>query len=106
MTLPHLRVQKLKTSLILINILRQVESRFLAAYRVNDCLNVIISLDGDAEKIHISIAHSDRYPTWDEIKAIKYYFYPDLEMAMYFPSDPNYVNIHENCFHLFESNVA
>lgn len=101
-----LQVVKLKTSLILINILKNFESRFLAAYRVNDCLTVIISLDGLAEQVHISIAHAHRYPTWDEIKAIKYHFYPDLNMAMYFPSDPNYVNIHENCFHLFESTIV
>ncbi|MGV8964558.1 MAG: DUF7694 domain-containing protein [Candidatus Saccharimonadaceae bacterium] len=103
---PRLRVVQLKTSLILIHILRQADSRFLAAYRVNSRLNVIISLDGDAEEVHISISHRHRHPTWNEIKAIKYHFYPNLPMVMHFPPDPNYVNIHQNCFHLYEARVA
>ena len=99
-------LEKLRPSLILIHLLRQAGSRLVAAYRINNRRNVIISLDGDSEQVHISISHAQRYPAWDEIKAIKYHFYSGLHMAIYIPSDPNYINFHENCLHLFEYKVA
>jgi hypothetical protein len=52
---------------------------------------------------HISISHKDRYPTWDEIKTVRYKLAPkDIAMSMIFPTEKDYVNIHENCFHLYE----
>lgn len=101
-----LRVFKIKPSLILINILADKDSKLIGVYKVNECLLVIISHDGDLKELHISISHNNRYPTWDEIRNIKYYFYPSVPMAIIFPSDPDYVNLHENCFHLFQYNVA
>lgn len=65
------------------------------------CL-IIKSEDGPQMIKHISVSNRDRYPTWDEIKEVKYYFYPDIEMAMYFPKKGDYVNISKNCFHLYE----
>lgn len=66
----------------------------------NDRLSVIITKDGGV--LHISISHPNRYPTWKEMTTIKYHFYPDIEMAMYFPKRSEYVNYHPNCFHLWE----
>ena len=52
---------------------------------------------------HISISHPSRYPTWEEIKRARYELTPkDIEMVMHLPKPENYVNIHENCFHLWE----
>lgn len=52
---------------------------------------------------HISIAHKQRYPTWDEIKAARYELVPhDVTMAMILPPPSEYVNLHSNCFHLHE----
>lgn len=52
---------------------------------------------------HLSISHPWRYPTWEEIKLARYQLVPDeVEMAMYLPSQSEYVNLHENCFHLHE----
>lgn len=52
---------------------------------------------------HISISHHKRYPTFDEIKEARYKFIPDdVTMAMFFPPRSQYVNVHPNCFHLFE----
>ncbi|MGV8947566.1 MAG: DUF7694 domain-containing protein [Lutibacter sp.] len=103
---PLIRVFKINPPLSLIRILANSESKLIGSYKVNECLMVIISHDGDLDELHISITHNDRYPTWDEIRNIKYYFYPDVPMIMHFPADPNYVNIHENCFHLYQHNVA
>jgi hypothetical protein len=52
---------------------------------------------------HLSISHSDRYPTWDEIKNARYALMPDeITMAMLLPPKAQYVNLHPNCFHLHE----
>ena len=57
------------------------------------------------EKIgwHLSISHPTRYPSWDEIKQARYELIPNNVMvAMLFPPKEQFVNIHNNCFHLFE----
>lgn len=52
---------------------------------------------------HISVAHPHRYPTWEEIKAARYDHVPDnVTMAMLLPPSEEFVNIHENCFHLYQ----
>lgn len=52
---------------------------------------------------HLSIAHVDRYPTWDEIADVRYRLVPeDVTMAMLLPPPDEYVNAHEHCFHLWE----
>jgi hypothetical protein len=53
---------------------------------------------------HLSIAHRDRYPTWDEIHDARYRLVPDaVTMAMLLPPPDEYVNVHPNCFHIWES---
>src|SRR5262245_19530158 len=52
---------------------------------------------------HLSIAHPDRYPTWDEISQARYRCVPkNIWMAMYLPPPHDYTNIHRNCFQLVE----
>ena len=52
---------------------------------------------------HLSISHPYRYPTWDEIKAARYDLVPhDVTMAMLLPPPDEFVNIHQNCFHLHQ----
>ena len=63
------------------------------AWRKGD-LTAIVSLDGG--KWHLSIAHPTRYPTWDEIKEVRYRFLPDeLYMAIILPPKREYVNVHQ-----------
>lgn len=51
----------------------------------------------------LSIAHPDRYPTWDEVAYIRYALIPDeVTMAMLLPSRKDYINIHNYCFILNE----
>lgn len=70
------------------------------AYMLGECA-VIISQEGSGW--HLSISHPSRYPTWDEIKDARYKLLPnDLTMAMLLPSQEQYVNLHPNCFHLYQ----
>ncbi len=71
-------------------------------YRIGSC-KVMISCDSG--KYHLSISHPTRYPKYDEIKEARYKFCPnDAVMAMLFPPKEQFVNIHSNCFHLFQIN--
>ena len=58
---------------------------------------------GGERRWHLSISHPKRFPTWDEIKAARYFFIPEeATMAMLLPPKEEYVNVHTNCFHLHE----
>lgn len=79
------------------------------AYVLNDECSVFVGVEPVKERgivrmrWHLSIAHPKRYPTWDEIKAARYELIPhDLTIAMILPPPSEYVNIHNNCFHLHE----
>lgn len=52
---------------------------------------------------HVSIAHEHRYPTWNEILEIKDIFFGDVDVMMIIPKKEDYVNIHKNCFHLWQT---
>ncbi|KKL90603.1 hypothetical protein LCGC14_1903060 [marine sediment metagenome] len=70
------------------------------AFNFGEC-SVIVSKD--AGKWHLSIAHPSRYPTLDEIRDARYKFLSnDLHVAMIYPPKEEYVNVHNNCFHLWE----
>ena len=52
---------------------------------------------------HLSISHPHRYPHWDEIRDARYLLIPDeVTMVMFLPPQREYVNVHSNCFHLYE----
>lgn len=52
---------------------------------------------------HLSIAHPDRYPSWDEIADARYELVPDdVTMALLLPPPGEYVNEHPHCFHLWQ----
>jgi hypothetical protein len=78
------------------------------AYFLDEC-SVIISQDEYkirgifVKRWHLSIAHSNRYPNWEEIKEARYRLLPDeVTMAILLPPKDQYVNVHKNCFHLHE----
>jgi hypothetical protein len=60
--------------------------------------------NGDGKRLwHLSISCEKRYPTWDEIKDARYTLLPmGLTFAMLLPPMNEYVNVHQNCFHLWE----
>jgi len=65
--------------------------------------NCSIFVSMDADRWHLSIAHPGRYPTWSEIHHARYEFIPDeIYMCMILPPKQFYINLHKNCFHLWE----
>lgn len=68
-------------------------------YRIGEC-NAYYTVD--AGKHHISISHTKRLPTWDEVKASRGLVPDDVTMAMLLPPGEDYINIHNFCFHLWE----
>lgn len=53
--------------------------------------------------VHCSISHPKRWPTWDELKFIRYNFMRECRyVAQILPPENEFVNIHNNCFHLYE----
>ncbi len=72
----------------------------LTTFQIKD-LHIIRSIDDG--KWHLSISHPDRYPTLDEIKNIRYRLLPnEITVGILLPPKEEYVNIHKNCFHLWQ----
>ena len=54
---------------------------------------------------HLSISHENinKQPSYREIKEAMYKFIPDdVTMAMIFPLSKEWVNVKDNCYHLFQ----
>jgi hypothetical protein len=54
---------------------------------------------------HLSISHPDRHPTWDEMKAARYWLLSNgLCFGILLPPPENYVNVEaqDHVFHLWE----
>ena len=59
--------------------------------------------ENDEVGIHVSIAHPERYPHWDDIvKVWRWAAGPELEGVICIPPERMHVNIHPNCFHVYE----
>ncbi len=70
------------------------------AYVFDEC-SVLVGVEGGLW--HLSISHPSRYPSWEEIRDARYALVPDgVTMAMLLPPKDQYVNIHPNCFHLWQ----
>lgn len=52
--------------------------------------------------LHASFSRKDRIPDYKDILLVKEQFFgDDLKAIMIFPSKEEYVNIHQNCLHLW-----
>jgi hypothetical protein len=77
----------------------------IRAYRMGK-LRIMVGTS-ESDGWHMSISHPARYPTWDEIAHVRYRLIPgDIEMVMHLPPEAEYVNVHDNCFHLYELREA
>jgi hypothetical protein len=83
---------------------------FAQRYRMGEC-SIILAREpigpGRTYRWHLSIAHPSRYPSWDEIKTARYSLdhLAGVTMAQLLPpvaDESEWVNLHENCFHLHE----
>ena len=64
--------------------------------------SVLVSSNEEG-KWHLSIAHADRDPTWEEIKHARYHFVPnEIHMVMALPPKEFYLNFHPHAFHLWQ----
>ena len=79
--------------------------RFLNDYSV--CLTdfaVVFTVEKHHDGIfgHMSVARPDRYPSWDEMMQLRaVMFDDDAEVVQLMPPCEEYVNVHNNCFHLW-----
>lgn len=68
-------------------------------------LSVIVSaaVELDEKKwLHVSVASPDKLPSWETLKLVKDIFVGRKRQAIQvLPSEEKYVNIHQNCLHLF-----
>ena len=72
-------------------------------YFVSEDQKATVLISEDNGLMHLSISRHDRYPEWDEIKNAVYTLLPEEKTyAMYFPPKSQFVNIHPNCFHVYE----
>lgn len=56
---------------------------------------------GQPTELHIAVSRPDRDPTWDELKAVRYAFWPlSAEIVQFLPPPEEYVNVHQHCFHM------
>jgi hypothetical protein len=71
------------------------------AFKFGQCSVIVGQEKG---RWHLSIAHPRRLPTWDEVREARYRFTPkEATMVMVLPRPEQYVNIHQYCFHLWET---
>jgi len=59
----------------------------------------------DEGKWHLSISHPSRHPNWNEIYTAWYDLVPnasEIEGAIILPRKAEYVNLHQNCFHVYQ----
>lgn len=74
----------------------------MEAYARNDGLRVLVSKD--AGRWHLSVSRNDRLPSWLELVECRYRFVPDeVYMVQCLPPRDFWVNEHEFCLHLFET---
>jgi hypothetical protein len=91
--------------LVFVNLL-VLRSREIRQYATADGLAVIRSIDPTphGELLHASVSRRDRYPSWDEIHAVRDIVFPkDVDVMMMLPRAGDYVNVHPNCFHLWQT---
>ncbi len=69
-------------------------------YQTKDCL-VVSNKKND--KHHLVISNAERYPTMDEIRAVRNKLLPkDITVVMIISSEKEAVNINEKGYHLWE----
>mgnify|MGYP001597582505 FL=1 len=70
-------------------------------YTMGDC-RIIISFE--PKGYHLSISCENRLPNYGEIVTARYRLLPHIrEMAMFFPSMDEFVNVHPYTLHLFQT---
>ena len=96
-----LNIQDVSWPTLMLALAAASDCKLVKCCRVNGHFQVFVTIK--AGLWHLSVSHRNRYPTWDEMKAIRYTLLPDEKtFAILFPPMAQYVNVHRNCFHLHE----
>jgi hypothetical protein len=70
-------------------------------YKMGKCSIMVGTQPGNM--LHLSIAHPERYPSWDEVAKARYELLPEnITVAMLLPPKSEYINFHNFCFHLHQ----
>ena len=83
---------------------RKTDSDFLGDWYRNGELKACVAREDGLW--HLSISHRTRYPSWNEIFDAWHGLVPDagnIEGTMILPRKAEYVNIHANCFHVWQT---
>lgn len=63
-------------------------------------LSIIATVEG--QELHVSVAHPDRLPTWEDLKIVKAMFWhTEADVIQFLPPESEYVNVHEYCLHMY-----
>lgn len=90
---------------------QSLDPRWMAEHMANYGMvagpfSIIFSVEQHEDGIqwHLSLAHKDRYPDWDELMMFRSFIYDDdMEVIMVMPPVKEYVNLHKNCFHMWHN---
>lgn len=70
-------------------------------------MKLMLSLDPTepwGRLLHASVSYEDvkHRPSWEDLTAIKDAVFGDVDASMILPKREDYVNLRENCFHLWQ----
>lgn len=93
-----------ESKISLYRLLSEMWSDYIKVYEYNG-LRVVASVcvyPDNKEWLHISFSRAKRMPDYKDIKMVRDHFIgEDKKCFMVFPNKDHYVNIHENCLHLW-----
>lgn len=77
-----------------------------ACYQCQDGMRVLVSDDAGPHGTlrHVSVSYRVRDPRWVELKLVREAFFPpDQDVMIVLPRRGEYVNVHQHCFHLWQT---
>lgn len=77
-----------------------------AHYQGQDGMRVLVSDDAGPHGTlrHVSVSYRVRDPRWTELKLVREaFFHPDQDVMIVLPRRGQYVNVHQHCFHLWQT---
>ena len=73
--------------------------------RINGIYTKILATidgEGDDKWEHVSVSHPNKIPSWETMAKVKELVFEDEEeVIQYHPKKSEYVNLHENCLHMW-----
>lgn len=86
------------------NVVFETSTELMAFVKLKDCktCSLVVSVGGGYDHVSIAPKHKFTLPTWEDMAELKdICFYDDEEVYQIHPPKSEYVNIKENCLHLW-----